>query len=175
MSNLERIKSLIQLPVQGPSWLIDESPSENSFPCFDKAPLFKLTLTNHGWPDYEDPDIELALFEHLEDAYGCIADAIQSQDLIDDYTHTDTSVSYAIFQTSEGYLVAWDDESLEFGGNILAYGPEDQAVKVHEAKARSTYSECHFGSNASEIDSRQPNHPELALWKKVFHELGAAQ
>lgn len=164
MIYLEKIEELVSnyIPNNGdPVWLIDKSPKDNlGFFFTSKVPIFKLALSNMGWCETDDPDVEMSLFSNLENAYECIYNAATS--ITDINTDQYESVNYQILETSKGFLVLWFDDALEFGGNIC----------FHSQKAISQYSECHFYNNGEEIENRQPEHKDLNLWIDIFKELG---
>lgn len=171
MSNLDRIKAVVETYEPGETyWIIDMAPTSNEgFRYLAPTPVLKLSLTTSGWDEYEDPDIEMALFDEREDALGCIAEAVETLDKEND--DATESVSYAMYETSKGFLVSWVDSALEFGGNIFAYGEARTFIQ----KAKSTYSDCHFGQNGPEIIGREGDRmPDVDMWVELLKEMGVA-
>ena len=155
--NTQLTNQLQKLSSLGQKWIVDESPTDNQYFEFsDVTPIFKLVLTPDAESEYlgEDPDIEILLFEDIDDAYSLVSEAIKKFEngFNNNFDYCE-GLCYGIYKVDQGYILTWHDTSLDFGGNIIHYTYRDGTTsstdehKLLYNKAISEYSDCHFSQN----------------------------
>jgi hypothetical protein len=131
---------------EGPLQLKVVAPCDNSItPYAVRVPILVACVEpDPEWEWFEDPDIELVLFADLDDAVELIALSIPKEGTPNKYPG---GLSYAVFEVKEGFVAAWVDEQLDWGGNLLYYEGDPEEKKALIDKSLSYHSDCHCSEN----------------------------